>query len=172
MIRKFLCVVAICAIAPVSGALARSVTYAVHHPSEPAVSADMGRIYFYRESSIAGVVLEPAIKIDGVKVGNSSSGDYFYVDKAPGTYTVSTSTEKEETTQVTVTAGQTVYVKTRVSMGFFAGHVSPEVVDSDKAEKEIGDCDFVGTDTPATAPVAQATQTPTAATDSPAPAPH
>jgi len=114
-------------------------------------------------------MLEPAIKVDGNKVGESSSGDYFYVDIAPGTYTISTSTEKEETTSVTVTAGQAVYVKTEVSMGLFVGHVSPEVVANDKAETEIQDCHYVGKEAPATATTTSAPTTPTTAAAPPTP---
>jgi hypothetical protein len=170
MVRKFVGIVALCTVLPVSAALAHGPVYAIHHLSEPAVSADMGRIYFYRESSIAGVVLEPTIKLDGVGVGDSESGRYFYIDRPAGTYTVSTSTEKEETTTVTVTAGQTVYVKTSVSMGFFVGHVSPEVVPSDTAAQEIRDCEFNGTDAPAaTPPMTQSPASPTPAAQAPTP---
>jgi hypothetical protein len=151
MFRKLACAVAICAVLPVSAAYASSPKYSVHHATEPAVGPTVGRIYFYRESSMLGMAMEPAIKVDGNKVGESSSGDYFYVDLAPGTHEVSTSTEKKETTSVTVTAGQTIYVKTEVSMGFLVGHVSPEVVPNDTAESEIQDCHFAGTDAPAAA---------------------
>jgi Protein of unknown function (DUF2846) len=168
MFRKLACAVAICAVLPVSAAYASSPKYSVHHAGEPAISSTAGRIYFYRESSLGGMMLEPAIKVDGNKVGESSSGDYFYVDMAPGTYTVSVSTEKDETTSVTVTAGQAVYVKTEVSMGFLVGHVSPEVVANDKAEAEIQDCHFVGKDAP---PAATAATTPAPATPTPAAAP-
>jgi hypothetical protein len=170
MFRKLACAVAICTVLPMGAAYASGPKYAVHHASEPAVSPDQGRIYFYRESSLAGVMLEPAIKIDGEKVGDSSSGDYFYVDRPPGTYTVSTKTEKDETVSVTLAAGQTVYVKTDVSMGLFVGHVSPELVADDQAASEIADCHFVGSDAPVTAattPTPAATST-TAAATSPA----
>jgi Protein of unknown function (DUF2846) len=162
MLRRLACAIAICAVLPFSAAYASSPKYSVHHTAEPAIDSTVGRIYFYRESSLGGMMLEPAIKVDGNKVGESSSGDYFYVDMAPGTYTVSVSTEKDETTPVTVTAGQAVYVKTEVSMGFLVGHVSPEVVANDKAESEIQDCHFVGKETPPTA-TAAAPATPTAA---------
>lgn len=168
MFRKLACAIAICAVLPFGAAYASSPKYSVHHAVEPAVDPAVGRIYFYRESSLGGVMLEPAIKVDGNKVGESSSGDYFYVDIAPGTYTVSTSTEKEETTSVTVTAGQAVYVKTEVSMGFLVGHVSPEVVANDKAESEIQDCHFVGKDAP---PPTMATTAPAPTAPAPATAP-
>jgi hypothetical protein len=159
MFRRLACAVVICSIIPLGAASASAPKYAVHHAIEPVVSPDLGRIYFYRPSSFAGMMLEPAIKIDGEKVGDSSSGDYFYIDRPPGTYTISTETEKEETVSVPLVAGQTVYVRFEVSMGLFVGHVLPELVANDQAGTEIGDCHFVGTDAP-TAPTPMATTTP------------
>jgi hypothetical protein len=83
MLKKLACAALFCAVLPLGAASASGPTYAVHHPNEPAVAADMGRIYFYRSSSIMGMAIEPAIKIDGTKVGESSRGDYFYVDRPP-----------------------------------------------------------------------------------------
>ncbi len=160
MFRKLACAVAICAVLPLGAASASGPTYAVHHANEPAAAPDSGRIYFYRPSSIVGVMIEPAIKIDGVKVGDSSSGEYFYIDRPPGTYTISTSTEKEETVSVPLAVGQTVYVKFKVSMGFFVGHILPELVANDQAASEIMDCEFAGTDTPAAPDTTTATTTP------------
>lgn len=148
MLRKFVCAAAICAVS-LGTAYAHGQKYAVHHAGEPAVSADQGRIYFYRESGILGAAMQPAIKVNGEKVGDSSPGDYFYIDRPPGTYEISATTEKEESISVPLTAGQVVYVKTSVSMGFLVGHVSPEVVASDQAATEIADCDFAGKDAPA-----------------------
>ena len=146
-------------------------TYAVLHSSEPALAADMGRIYLYRESSLFGVTIQPSIKIDGQDTGGDShSGDYFYIDRPAGTYIISTSTEKKEQVSVTVVAGQSLYVKFEVSMGFLVGHVSPSVVDPQVAEGEIKDCDYrapkVIAPPPAT-PAAPATSAPPA---TPAPA--
>jgi hypothetical protein len=164
MFRKLACVVAICAVLPLGGAYARGQVYSDHHASEPAVSAGMGRIYFYRESSFFGLAVEAAIKIDGVAVGESSSGDYFYVDRPPGTYAISATTEKEENLSVPLAAGQTVYVRTHPSMGFLVGHIIPEIVADDRGTSEIKDCHFAGTDAPAaaetTATMAPATTTP------------
>jgi hypothetical protein len=141
-------------------------TYAVLHASEPAIPDGFGRIYFYRDSSIMGALIQPEIKIDGADTGGDSrSGDYFYIDRPAGTYEITTTTEKKEAAPVTVVAGQAAYVKTEVSMGFFAGHVSPSVVDPAKAVTEIADCDYR-----APKPVALAAPAPPA-TPAPAPAP-
>jgi Protein of unknown function (DUF2846). len=166
-LRNIAFVVMAFAALPVSGAMAADTnTYATLHASEPAIADGQGRIYFYRESGLLGLTVQPSIYIDGVATGGSSKpGDYFYVDKPAGTYLVSTTTEKKESVSVTVVAGQPVYVKTSVSMGFFVGHVSPEVIAPAKAEAEIKNCDYTP---PKTAPAAA---TPSAPATAPAAAP-
>jgi hypothetical protein len=160
MFRKLACVVAICVVLPLGGAYARGPLYSDHHASEPAVSPDAGRIYFYRESSLAGVLVESSIKVDGVAVGQSSSGEYFYVDRPPGTYTISATTEKEEDLSVTLAAGQTVYVRTHPAIGLFIGHIIPEIVNEDRGLSEIKDTHFAGTETPATPAATASSATP------------
>lgn len=166
--------VAVLAALPVSSAMASNdQTYAVRHASEPALAPGMGRIYFYRESSLMGVAATATIMIDGQSSGGrSASGDYFYVDVPAGTHQISTETEKTETTPVTVVDGQPVYVRTHVSMGLFIGHVKPEVVDTQTAQTEIADCDW-HEPTPPAAPAAPAAAPAAAApaTAAPAPAP-
>jgi hypothetical protein len=158
--------VAICSAVLSGAAYASGPKYSVHHLAEPVVSPDMGRIYFYRVSGLLGFGLQPSIEIDGVKVGKSVTSRYIYVDRPPGTYTISTTTEKEETVSVPLVAGQTVYVRFDVSMGLFLGHVSPVIVDSATAADEIKDCHFVEADAPAT--TANATTPATTATPTPA----
>ena len=132
------------AIMPAPAAFAASNdTYATLHASEPPIPAGDGRIYFYREGGLMGVAIQPTIYIDGESTGGRSKpGDYFYIDRPAGTYAISTTTEKKESTSVTVAAGEAVYVKFEVSMGFFAGHVSPIVMDAAKAADQIKDCDW------------------------------
>ncbi len=166
-LRNIAFVVMAFAAVPASGAMAAGTnTYATLHASEPAIADGQGRIYFYRESGLFGLTIQPTIYIDGVTTGGSSKpGDYFYVDKPAGTYLVSTTTEKKNSVSVTVVAGQPVYVKTSVSMGFLVGHVSPEVIAPSTAEAEIKSCDYTP---PKTAPAAA---TPSAPAGVPAAAP-
>jgi hypothetical protein len=152
-------------------------TYAVLHAAEPAIADGSGRIYFYRDSSIMGALLQPEIKINGEDTGGDSrSGDYFYIDRPAGTYEITTTTEKKEAATITVTAGQATYVKTDVSMGFFAGHVSPSVIAPETAVKEIADCDYrapkqVAPATPAPAPAPATAPAPAPAPAAPAATP-
>ena len=103
-----------------------------------------GRIYFYRDDSLAGGAIQPDIKLNGVAVGESEPGGFFYVDQDPGNCSVSTTTEVERTLEFTLAAHEVKYVRTYVSMGFFAGHVIPELVGSADAEKALTDLSFAG----------------------------
>jgi len=118
-------------------------TYATLHPNEPVIAEGLGRIYFYREDGIMGAAIQPTIYLNGETTGGRSKpGDYFYIDRPAGSYDVSTTTEKKESLSITVVAGQSVYVKTEMSMGFFAGHLQPVLKDAATAANEIKDCDW------------------------------
>lgn len=160
---------------PVSQAVAKDdQTYAILHPSEPAIAEGQGRIYFYREGGLMGAAIQPTIMIDGVSAGGRAKpGDYFYVDRPAGTYEISTETEKKEAITATVTAGQSMYVRMDIKMGLFVGHVQPSIIDPQQAVGEISDCDWhapkpvAGAPAPAAAPSAPAAAAP-AATPAPA----
>lgn len=110
----------------------------------PKLKPEEGRIFFYRKSSMMGAAIQPSIKLNGNPVGTSKPGGFFYVDTAPGAMTVSTSTEVERNLTFTLEAGKTRYVRTVISMGVFAGHVQPELVDAGDAEKELADTAYIG----------------------------
>lgn len=132
------------AAAPASTVWAASATtYATLHASEPAIADGQGRIYFYREGGLMGAAIQPTIMIDGVSAGGRAKpGDYFYVDRPAGTYEISTETEKKEAITATLAAGQSMYIRLDISMGFLMGHVNPSIIDPQQALKEIDDCDF------------------------------
>ena len=176
-IRVFALSAVLLAAASVSPSFAAdTITYTLMHASEPAIPDGMGRIYVYREGGFMGAAVQPAIKIDGADTqGYSMPGEYFYLDHPAGSITISTSTEKAESTPVDIVAGKAVYVKTEVSMGFFVGHVTPSVVDEDTALKTLADCDLEKFERnvarpPAAAPAAMPPAAPVAAPAS-APAP-
>jgi hypothetical protein len=143
---------------PIAPAWSRThATYATMHAGEPALAPENGRIYFYRDSGFVGFALQPSIRLNDDVVGDSEPGHYFYVDRPAGTYTVTTRTEKSETVSATVVPGQSLYVRTDVSMGFLVGHVIPSLIMPEQAQSEISDCDYVGpAQTPAPAATADA----------------
>ncbi|MEA2994587.1 MAG: hypothetical protein QOG74_136 [Alphaproteobacteria bacterium] len=55
--------------------------------------ARQGRIYFLRGNSLLAIGgFTPEIQINGQKVGNLANNSYFFIDRAPGSYKVSTAT--------------------------------------------------------------------------------
>ena len=107
------------------------------------VSSDFGRIYLYR-TSILGAAIQPEVKLNGDVIGKAVPNGFFYVDKTSGNYEIMTSTEVERKLSLTLDGGQTRYVRLNISMGFFVGHVYPELVDLDVGAKEIQSCRYTG----------------------------
>lgn len=108
----------------------------------PALSADQGRIYFYRVSAL-GAAVQPAVKLNGEKIGVAKPGAVFYADRAPGSYQIESSTEVKRQLSLTLEKQQTRYVRLNIAMGFFVGHVFPELVENSVGEKEIAKCKLV-----------------------------
>jgi len=108
-----------------------------------AMPADTGRIYIYR-TIVLGAAIQPEVKLNGEVVGRAVPMGFFYIDKKPGNYEVETTTEVSRKLSLTLEQGQKRYVRLSISMGFFAGHVYPELVDNEVAQKEIQDCRYIG----------------------------
>lgn len=104
--------------------------------SFPAVAAGSGRIYFYR-TSVLGAAVQPEVKLNGVVVGRAVPDGFFFVDRPPGNYIVSTTTELKKTLSFHLDAGQTRYVRLDIAMGLFVGHVYPELVNPPKALHQL-----------------------------------
>ena len=53
----------------------------------PVMVPDTGRIYFYQPAAPIGVVSnQPYLRVNGVKVGRSKPGSFFYVNRPAGKY--------------------------------------------------------------------------------------
>lgn len=111
--------------------------------SFPEIKPDTGRIYIYR-TAVLGAALQPKVFINGEEVGKAVPRGFFYVDRAPGNYEIKTSTEVKRTLSLTLDKGQKRYVRLNVSMGFFIGHVYPELIENEVGESEIQNCRYIG----------------------------
>lgn len=111
----------------------------------PAVAPDQGRVYFYRSNSVFGAAIQPDIFLNGDKVGTSVPGGFFFVDRLPGDFQVSTTTEVEKQATFTLEKGQQRYIKTTISLGVLAGRVQPELIDPATAEQELIESSYTGT---------------------------
>ena len=111
--------------------------------STPQIISANGRVYIYRTSAL-GAAIQPAVELDGGVVGKAVPMGFFYVDCAAGNHRIATSTEVERELTFSLDEGQTRYVRLDVSMGFFVGHVYPNLVEQEKAISEIDSCHYVG----------------------------
>jgi hypothetical protein len=103
----------------------------------PALSPDQGRIVIFRKKSVFGVVYSPNIRLNDEVVGRSPSGTYFYVDRPPGTYEVSITTEVTREVSLTLGPGETHYVQIRIGVGLITARPFPELVSSAYAETKL-----------------------------------
>ncbi len=73
-----------------------------------------------------------------------SRGGFFYVDRKPGNYEITTTTEVERKLSLTLDSGQVRYARLNLSMGFVVGHVYAELVDNNEAAKDMADLRYTG----------------------------
>ena len=83
--------------------------------SMPTLKAGEGRIYVYRDSTF-GAAIVPSVYVNGREVGRSMANSFFYVDRAPGEYKVSATTEVERSVSLALAAGESKYVKVSIGL--------------------------------------------------------
>jgi hypothetical protein len=93
---------------------------------------------------VLGAAVQPKVKLNGEVVGSAVPGGFFYVDRSPGDYTVTTATELEKKLTFTLEQGQPRYVRLDISIGFFVGHVYAVLVDEEKAKEEMESTIYTG----------------------------
>ena len=104
--------------------------------------AGQGRILLYR-TTVMGAAVQPQIKVNGEAIGKATPRGFYIVDRPPGTYEIVTSTEVTRKLSLLLDPGQTRYVRLNIGMGFFVGHVYPELIDPTAGEKEIQSCHLI-----------------------------
>lgn len=136
-------ILALCALAPFLGACASGPGHADVIQRIPALEEGMGRVFFYRPSSMAGG-LKPPIMVDTKRVGLAQSKGFTFADLEPGDYTVSTSTIMEHSLPITVVAGRVKYVRLASSAGLIAGHILPSLTTEAKGKSEMSSLKYTG----------------------------
>lgn len=111
--------------------------YSQYRATAPPLAAGMGRIWFFRHSVLFGDAIDPAVKLDGTKIGNSIPGGFFQVQTTPGAHEVSTTTEATYATTVTVSTNVDSYIKFHVVPGALTYRVVPAVVNETNAIPEM-----------------------------------
>lgn len=110
----------------------------------PPVPEGKARVYFYRHDSSFGGAVTSDVRMGNDVVGRSVRGSFFFVDRDPGTHDVRTRTEWEHKYPLTVASGQTRYVRSKVTMGLFVGHVVVEEEPEAKALQEMQNLAYIG----------------------------
>jgi len=103
-----------------------------------------GRIFIYR-TIVLGFAVQPSVKLNGDVVGTAVPQGFFYVDRPAGVYQISTETEVTRTLSLTLEPEQVRYVRLGIGMGFFVGHVYPELVDDAQGQADVATCHYTGT---------------------------
>ena len=116
----------------------------------PTVPSGNGRIWFYRSSSPIGFAVQPAISLNGRKVGDSVPGGFFYVDTPAGPCIVTTATETDYSVKFVLEPAQERFIRTSVAPGLLVGRVMPELVDPPEARGDISTKSYTGTPKPST----------------------
>ena len=103
----------------------------------PPIPQQMGRIWFYRSGTPFGAAVQPAILVNGSKVGDAVPGGAFWRDAMPGNYEVSTSTEVENKLTFTLAAGEVRFVETHIVPGILVGRIVPRLVQPEQGREDI-----------------------------------
>jgi len=108
----------------------------------PALNPQLGRIYFYRASTL-GAAIQPNFQLNGEVIGEMVPLGFFYVDRYPGSYLLTAKTESSASLQILLAANQTRYVRGYLNMGFFVGRPAIELVEERVALQEMNDLSYV-----------------------------
>ena len=104
-------------------------------PSPP--PPGQGRIYFYRSDLPVMLALAPEVIVNGRRVGAAAYETVFYRDARPGRYEVFLASAPDEPIYFSLGAGDLRFIKTVVEVGFAGTWLSAELVEEDKARREI-----------------------------------
>lgn len=115
--------------------------------SIPALSPDSGRIYFYRSGNMFGSGIQPSVKLNGLVVGESKPGGFFYVDVPPADYEVVLSTEVDKKLTFSLEKQQEKCVRMSVGLGVIVYRVYPELIEPAVCNTEIQDMSYTGSPT-------------------------
>jgi len=93
----------------------------------PPAPADRARLFFYRYYELYVSMARPYIRLSGQPIAISEPGGVLYRDVAPGTYLISVDSQglfPDQNKTVTLTAGQTLYLRVDSVRGYNSGFES------------------------------------------------
>ena len=113
------CVLAVCVL-PL-GACTEGPSFSEAAAAQTAVSPGRSRIAIYRSQQVQGFGVKPDVLVDGLPTGKCQVNSMFYVDIPPGQHIVSASTTETSVARLTVSRGQTAYVRCSIEVGPIVG---------------------------------------------------
>ena len=112
--------------------------FSEYAPTLPKPKPGNSRIWFYR-TAVFGAAVQPAVYLNGEKVGKAQPGGFFYVDRPAGCYEAKCVTEWANKTQFSLAPGSEKFIRLNMMIGVLVGHVVPKEVDESTGRSEISD---------------------------------
>jgi hypothetical protein len=103
--------------------------------------AGQGRIFFYQPSNPGAPVSgSPYVLVNGSKAGRTAPGNFFFVDRSSGQYTVKIEYSTFAPIKLELSPGQMLYVRVNKSVNGLTFNEEPK----DKAIEEMADMTYHG----------------------------
>ena len=139
-------------VSPAAGLLGLGAAQAAPFEAE-APPPSLARLYFYRQPTPLMIALTPEVIVNGQSVGALSMGEVFFRDAKPGRYRIFLSGDPAHVLEMTLAAGEVVFVRATLRIGLGSTRISAERIGAATAAAEIDELDD-----PANGPEPQTTQ--------------
>jgi len=106
----------------------------------PQPQAGQGLILLYRPTKALGAVLQMPVTVDGSPIGSLANGGFLTRGVSPGQYLVQTtapSIDGVSNVNISIAAGETVYMRGETLWGYPAGRAKLVRVSASQAQSEI-----------------------------------
>ncbi|MEH6629960.1 MAG: DUF2846 domain-containing protein [Halopseudomonas aestusnigri] len=105
--------------------------------SLPQVSESNARIYFYRSKVPFLAAIEPKFLVDEKVVGKAVMNQAIYRDARPGVYEIKISSDMENPITLTLSPGETRYIKAYGTTSVIRTYLSIEEINEKQAVKDL-----------------------------------
>ncbi|MBT8098850.1 MAG: DUF2846 domain-containing protein [Gammaproteobacteria bacterium] len=109
------CVCLVVALLVTSACATTDSTYLQIVESIPPVPESQGRVFFYRASREPKKI-RPEIRVSGQVVGRAVPNCFFYVDRRPGSYSVTSKSDAGQSMSINVRRAGVIYVRVDVKL--------------------------------------------------------
>ena len=114
------------------------VPYAKAVAALPPLAKDEARVFVYRDSSF-GLMVQPTLLFDGVKIGQATPKSFIALRVKAGEHRLSTTTETETAMALNVKPGEEIYVRVSMAMGLLLGRMEFSRVTPEQGREDMQD---------------------------------